>query len=75
MKFLSACKKYGPKAAATAVIALAAAPTFAAGLIDWGSLATSTIAEVTAAITAGIGVLALFFGVGGGVAMFRKFIG
>jgi hypothetical protein len=31
--------------------------------------------EATAAITAGIGVLVLFLGVGGGLKMFRKFIG
>ena len=54
---------------------LAAAQANAAAIITWSSLSTAVTEEATAAITAGIGVLALFLGVAGGVRMFRKFIG
>lgn len=47
----------------------------ATSLIDWSTLATGVTGEATSAITAGIGVLALFLGVAAGVRMFRKFIG
>lgn len=75
MKYANIAKKYAPKIAMGSAVAVAAAPTFAAGLIDWSTLATGVTAEATSAITAGITVLVLFLGVAGGLKMFRKFIG
>lgn len=81
MKFMTVCKKYAPNAqqvklASVAVsMGVVAASSQAASLIDWGSLSTGVVAEATAAITAGVGVLVLFLGVGGGLKMFRKFVG
>lgn len=78
MKLIHVAQKYGSKAktvAAGAVVLVAAAQANAAAIITWTSLSTAVTEEATAAITAGIGVLALFLGVAGGVRMFRKFIG
>lgn len=75
MKFANLAKKYAPKIAMGSSVAVAASPTFADGLINWSTLATGVTTEATAAITAGIAVLALFLGVSGGLKMFRKFIG
>lgn len=63
------------KAALGGAIFTAAQASFAASIINWSTLATGVTEEATAAITAGIGVLALFLGVAGGTRMFKKFIG
>ncbi|MEQ6290773.1 hypothetical protein ACFPAG_09145 [Vogesella sp. GCM10023246] len=63
------------KAALGGAIFTAAQASFAVSIINWSTLASGVTEEATAAITAGIGVLALFLGVAGGTRMFKKFIG
>ncbi|MEG0323618.1 MAG: hypothetical protein RR619_06435 [Raoultibacter sp.] len=68
-------KKHAVKLAAAPAVALVAAPSFAASTIEWGTLVTSVTAEASSAMTAGVGLFALFLGVSAGIKMVRKFVG
>ncbi|MCL6263160.1 hypothetical protein [Craterilacuibacter sp. RT1T] len=72
---MSLLKKHGKKLVVAIVPAVVAAPSFAASAIEWGTVATGATAEATAAMTAGIGLFALFLGVSAGIKMIRKFVG
>lgn len=68
-------KKHAVKLAAAPVAGLAAAPSFAASVVPWATVTSGVTAEATDAMTAGIGLFALFLGVSAGIKMVRKFVG
>lgn len=65
-------KKHSGKFAIASGAALVA--TGANAAIDYSTLVTAATAEINAAITAGLPVLAIILGVGAGLGMLRKFL-